>query len=575
MRYAFTTVLVLFAASAIAQTTINTPTVQGRWTMAGSPYNIYNNIEVLPGSTLTIDPGVQVYLQGDYQIRVEGTLVARGTKDRPIFFNPGDTVQHWNGIWFTALTGAPDSSRFSYCTVAGVSNSYALQTYRPLDIAYATFHDNGDIVVGITYTDACVRNCTFYNNRPGDATHGGITLQATGIPGTPPTILVDSNTFYGQDSLTNVVCWFAHCHTLFTRNKLYDNTVRFDVLYAQGGSLTAQRNAVHHNTIRHTSAIYCTALNTRFEGNLICNNFNSASGCSITDGGGGIFLTSGYIGHTDTFHHVLVNNIIANNSTLYQGGALRVLETNALVYNNHIVNNTAARAGGAIDGYQARITLRNNLFYRNTTTNPLTGNPAETISLMGGDTMTSIDYNWFDKPLTVQLQGIGTSTPVRPDTLHNLWGSVSPMIAPTHAPGTGSDALLADFRLKPGAGCIGQGTTTGLSLPATDYAGNDRLAGGIDIGAYEYQTTTTGMTPVAAVMPLVVYPEPAHEVLFVQLPEAKGDLFLFNNLGQQVFRGKVADRIMRLDISMFNKGIYSLIWYNGSNIQGSKKIIAE
>jgi hypothetical protein len=56
------------------------------WTKAKSPYNLTGNMAVDDGATLTIESGVTVNLN-DYYIRVNGTLMARGSDNDNIHFN--------------------------------------------------------------------------------------------------------------------------------------------------------------------------------------------------------------------------------------------------------------------------------------------------------------------------------------------------------------------------------------------------------------------------------------------------------------------------------------------------------
>lgn len=57
------------------------------WTKTNSPYILTGPILVSNGATLTIEPGVTVHLN-EYYIRVNGTLVARGTNTDKIHFEP-------------------------------------------------------------------------------------------------------------------------------------------------------------------------------------------------------------------------------------------------------------------------------------------------------------------------------------------------------------------------------------------------------------------------------------------------------------------------------------------------------
>ena len=58
------------------------------WTQADSPYNLTGPTAVNIGATLTIEPGVIVNFNGFY-IRVNGTLIARGTATEKVYFNGG------------------------------------------------------------------------------------------------------------------------------------------------------------------------------------------------------------------------------------------------------------------------------------------------------------------------------------------------------------------------------------------------------------------------------------------------------------------------------------------------------
>src|ERR1035437_9050469 len=80
------------AFAAHASTSITTATVSGHWTLAGSPYLIYNDIQIAGGAALAIDPGVQVFFQGVYNLDVVGILKAAGTLSAPIAFTIADTT---------------------------------------------------------------------------------------------------------------------------------------------------------------------------------------------------------------------------------------------------------------------------------------------------------------------------------------------------------------------------------------------------------------------------------------------------------------------------------------------------
>lgn len=83
----------------------------------GSPYTVINNIRVLPGATLTIEPGVRMEFRGN-RLWVDGELDAIGTEAAPIVFtssraNP--SPNDWYGIYFgEGATGVIDHAIVEY-----------------------------------------------------------------------------------------------------------------------------------------------------------------------------------------------------------------------------------------------------------------------------------------------------------------------------------------------------------------------------------------------------------------------------------------------------------------------------
>lgn len=69
-----------------------------RWTADQSPIVVTNDTQITRGSTLTIDPGVEVRVAPGVSMVVEGTMFARGEAGRPVRFVSLDR-QRWDGLY--------------------------------------------------------------------------------------------------------------------------------------------------------------------------------------------------------------------------------------------------------------------------------------------------------------------------------------------------------------------------------------------------------------------------------------------------------------------------------------------
>jgi hypothetical protein len=106
-----------------------------------------------------------------------------------------------------------------------------------------------------------------------------------------------------------------------------------------------------------------------------------------------------------------------------------------------------------------------------------------------------------------------------------------------------------------------------VHLPATDLAGNPRISGGrIDMGAYEYQDTTTFVAEHPAsrenVIDVVVYPNPfyVHSFVDFSLDEKSHIQIIITDLN-----GKIVNNFLDATLP---KGNYKFTW-KGDNDHGS------
>jgi hypothetical protein len=73
------------------------------WDLACSPWSVVNNVMVLDGVTLTIEPGVEVRFDAARALQINGELIAIGTSEDPILFtsNIGSSPGDWAYILFS------------------------------------------------------------------------------------------------------------------------------------------------------------------------------------------------------------------------------------------------------------------------------------------------------------------------------------------------------------------------------------------------------------------------------------------------------------------------------------------
>jgi hypothetical protein len=76
-----------FPSALNAQTLVTTISGSPTWTKSGSPYLVQNDVTVAANATLTIQAGVVVkFKTRDYQMNINGKVIANGTATEPIIF---------------------------------------------------------------------------------------------------------------------------------------------------------------------------------------------------------------------------------------------------------------------------------------------------------------------------------------------------------------------------------------------------------------------------------------------------------------------------------------------------------
>jgi len=265
-----------------SQTNISGGTVNGTWTLSGSPYQIQGNIQINNGTTLIIEPGVDIIFQGYYKLNVQGKLLAVGNSTDSITFTSADTITGWQGIKFI---NTPDIgiSEISYCEITFAKGStyggaIYFENYSAVVVSHCRIAKcsagNGGAIGCWTWSDPVIRNNLFeYNSTGGD---GG-------------------------------AIWCMGSYSMQISNNIFIN-----------------------NTANSGGGIYCYVSSPHISNNIIANNTAAL--------GGGICANN-------NSSPALINNTIVNNSAENGGGLYSSLTSFPIVHNTIIWGNSASLNG--------------------------------------------------------------------------------------------------------------------------------------------------------------------------------------------------------------------------------------
>lgn len=164
------------------------------WSTGGSPYTISEDVEVLEGATLTIEPGVRVEVSADRSLLIRGQLVARGTAAKQIVFTHAPSVPengHWGSVVFEdssvdALVNDIDTfvegSIIEHCLFEHGSRALHLRGASPY-ISRSVFRDNwysdvmnqqgGAAIYLEEESSPIIRDCEFLMNAVEGFCYGG------------------------------------------------------------------------------------------------------------------------------------------------------------------------------------------------------------------------------------------------------------------------------------------------------------------------------------------------------------------------------------------------------------------
>jgi hypothetical protein len=244
------------------------------WDVHGSPYLLNRNIQIYPGTTLIIKPGVEVVIDIGYSLLVGGELIARGEPENLVkFTSDNQTPQNVGATPGIVFLESAKSAKYKEGFVYDYDNhqilleydsgsilEYALIEYFPQGIrAYSLPAIMHSIIrycgvgVNVFYSPAIPlqRRLFFYNNIVEFNKSGGLQYNATG--GVPPRLqnpaLICQNTFrYNGDSRWGAIQ--VDNSALMFNNVIFGNGIGVTGFYSSYNQ-SQWMHFLSHNLITH------------------------------------------------------------------------------------------------------------------------------------------------------------------------------------------------------------------------------------------------------------------------------------------------------------------------------------
>ena len=382
--------MLLFSSLAWGQTIIDNTYFAANlqtyiWDIAGSPYEITEDIEIPFGSNLIIEPGVEVMFQGHYYMDVKGSINAIGNSTDRITIT--SVAEPWNGIRFDFSDGTqPTQSKLHYCDISNAQKygttctspdpessggAIYVRSFSDLEIINCNIFENnvlaqGGAIVLYENSNPKIEKCSIYDNYA-HKKGGGIGI----INGCNP--IIKGNNFYSNESDKAggaiFIGYFQNtpCVPNISGNTIYDNHTNgiYDptsgtINHGAGGaiSICGSYPIMKNNTFEgneaysHGGAIHCKSTPVfSIEDCSFINNYASKNG-------GGVYLKNSDVSINSWF----------NGNNAINGGAVYVDNSTADITYSGFIYNTASTDGGAIYTLTSVSNIENCTFENNTAT---------------------------------------------------------------------------------------------------------------------------------------------------------------------------------------------------------------
>lgn len=437
--------------------------------------NKATHVAVPDAITLTVSAGAMVKFAQNCKLQVWGKILATGTSASYATFTAVDTTAGWWGIKFDndymnyEVMSDNDTSRFVYAQIQySDMRGITIKHFSKVVIDHCKINNNfidGDeygyyngIGAGIysSYSALQLYHSQIYKN------HATISGGGLNIAGNDVSLAIIAGNEIYQNISDGVGGGFFLSHiAIFSDNLVHRNQAVNGAGGALAGGVGVGEMSLSNNTFTNNATI------------------------GSTGKGGGLYL--------DACYAHIVNNLFVNN-TANNGGALIITNGSApLLLNNSISKNFTQNISSISLGFGSDPTFKNTIFYDN-----YNGNGKE-FYLGNAECDPIFDHCNLQGGINA-LGGPGSGANYDPINYTNNIDTDPLFVSPSAGAGTGYNGLTADWSLQSLSPCINTGDTTGVSifLPELDLAGNPRINGFIDMGAYEY-----GCTPVPVSVSIV------------------------------------------------------------------------
>ncbi len=140
-----------------------------------SPYMAAEDVHITENASLTIDPGVEIWMSAGVSIFIEGEINAKGSEGKEILFmlNPEDAGESWGGLIFRNTNSISKLSYVSMVDASGgpnpVTENAAISAfYADLELDHLGIEDVQDNPITARYSDITLTNSKLHSRVTGD-----------------------------------------------------------------------------------------------------------------------------------------------------------------------------------------------------------------------------------------------------------------------------------------------------------------------------------------------------------------------------------------------------------------------